>query len=424
MNTKNILLADDNPDNLQTIFEILTKAYPSYKILKANNGKIACKLAESRLPDLIITDWEMPEMDGIETIKYLKQQPSTADIPIIMASGIMTSSQNLETALNAGAVDYIRKPIDKIELIARVNSMLKLSDSYKFIKEQNKQLKQQQEEIRTQNEDLIQKNEEIIVQKEQIEEQTKDITDSILYAGRIQEAILPTIDVLKNQFPKSFVFYKPSQIVSGDFYWFKEVKNMIYIAVADCTGHGVPGAFMSILGISLLNEIITRRYINSPDIILNELRKRIKKSLHQTGQQYEQQDGMDIAICLIDTENYILEYAGAYNSLYLIHNHSLTEYKADRMPIGIHPKDHIDFSKKNIQLQPKDTIYLFTDGYSSQFGFLNDEKFKVKNFQKLINQISELPMEQQYDVLSKTFYQWKGNKQQTDDILVVGLQIE
>ncbi len=439
-------------------------------------------------------------MDGIEAIKYLKNNPVTADIPIIMCTGIMLSSDSLRIALDSGAVDYVRKPVDKIELQARVHSMLKLSDSYRTIKEQNIILEHQKIEIQqqatrltksyknleqlskigqeitsslqietifaslyqyinqfmdatvlgigkyipekqtihyelaiekgikykpydrsttdknqfpvwcienrkpifindisteaskyipdwkkdlnTELEDgsftenpvsllyfpLIMRDEvkgvisvqsyvkyayqahhldilgtlaayaviaienaenfkTIERQNVKIEKTHNHITDSIKYAKRIQSALLPYEDLLTNSFPNHFILYKPKDIVSGDFYWIRNYNQYVLIAAADCTGHGVPGAFMSMLGISILNEIITRRNANMPAQVLNELRAMLKKLLKQTGKAGESQDGMDIALCSYNTESKSLVYAGAHNPCWVfssMNNEQLT----------------------------------------------------------------------------------------------------
>ncbi len=295
---------------------------------------------------------------------------------------------------------------------------------------QNEHLQEQKEEILTQNNELNQKNEEILtqneelnIQKEQLEKQSKNIRDSIKYASKIQQAILPSLEIIEQNFDNYFVLFRPCHIVSGDFYWFKQIKNFVFVVAADCTGHGVPGAFMSMLGVSLLNEIINRRDINPSNQILNELRKRIKKLLHQTGQHGEQQDGMDIALCIIDMETKLMQFSGAYNPLYLIRNNELIEYKADRMPIGIHPKDQNDFTATEIQLQSNDSFYIFSDGYVSQFGGERDEKFKSKRFQELLLKINNEPIKKQHEILEQTIENWRGNTAQTDDILVIGIKI-
>lgn len=200
------------------------------------------------------------------------------------------------------------------------------------------------------------------------------------------------------------------------------------IAAADCTGHGVPGAFMSMLGISQLNEIM-KNNVEKPNEVLNELRERIKFSLHQEGQKGQTLDGMDIALCFIDLDSKKLFFSGAYNPLYLIRKKTendsfeLLEIKADRMPIGVHPKDNKEFNYNEIQLKENDSIYLFSDGFTSQFGGDKKEKFKTKRFQETLVDIQNLPMHEQGNLLINQLAKWQGFEEQTDDILVIGIKI-
>ncbi len=287
----------------------------------------------------------------------------------------------------------------------------------------NKQISAQSEEIAAQRDNLEIMNTEVTLHRDQIAIQHNEITASINYASRIQKAMLSSEEIIARNFPEYFVMHQPCQIVSGDFYWFKQVRNLLYIVAADCTGHGVPGAFMSMLGQSLLNDTISIKDINAPHETLNELRKRLKKALHQTGEKGEQQDGMDLTLCIINLETKILQFAGAYNPLYLIRNNELTVFKGDRMPIGIYPKDHESFTMHEIQLQSNDSIYLFSDGYVAQINEINREKFKSARFRDTLLQMQNMPMPAQKVFLEETLNTWKGNKEQVDDILVIGVRI-
>jgi serine phosphatase RsbU (regulator of sigma subunit) len=229
--------------------------------------------------------------------------------------------------------------------------------------------------------------------------------------------------------PEYFILQKPKDIVSGDFYWFKKIKNLLYIAVADCTGHGVPGAFLSILGILGLNQIITKRSVNHPNFILTELRKKIKRMLNQYKKAFETNDGIDIAFCLINFDDNTLEYAGANCPLYLVRNngkHNNIEFivkKANRMPVGIHPNDKQGFTNHKIKLRNGDKLYMFSDGYVAQFGGEHNKTFKTKRFQDVLMTIQNKPMLEQGVILDKTIENWRGNYEQVDDILVLGVQI-
>jgi len=269
---------------------------------------------------------------------------------------------------------------------------------------------------------VLERTAEILQQKEEIENKNRHITSSIEYASRIQQALLPPQELIKKHLPNNFILFKPRDIVSGDFYWLKHINNYTIYATADCTGHGVPGAFMSMLGISFLNEIVTKDFINKPSEILNELRKKIKDSLRQTGKSNESKDGMDIAVCVIDNERMVLEYSGAYNPVYIIRNGELHEIKATRNPIGIFLKE-IPFNNHEFKLEKEDIIYTFSDGYVDQFGGEKNTKFKTRNFKALLIEISNKPLEEQKEILDKTIIEWQGDAEQTDDIIILGIKM-
>ncbi|RLD64254.1 MAG: hypothetical protein DRJ01_01550 [Bacteroidetes bacterium] len=304
-------------------------------------------------------------------------------------------------------------------------------------KRSNKLLTSQKNEILEKNEALNQQKEEILSQRDLIEEKNKNlekafntikrknknITDSINYAQKIQNALLPPEHYLNNILNDYFVLFKPKDIVSGDFYWVRQNNNRIIVAAADCTGHGVPGAFMSILGTTFLNEISHLNSNIEANEILNILSQNLKKTLHQTDEKSDTRDGMDIALYIIDTEKQILQFSGAYNPLYLIRNKELCQYKADKMPIGLSYKKEKPFTKHEIKLEKGDSFYIFSDGYIDQFGKNNKEKFKTKRFQELLIRINDMPMSKQKNVLDSIIEKWRGDVEQIDDILVFGVKI-
>lgn len=299
---------------------------------------------------------------------------------------------------------------------------------YRIKQKSNILLEAQRDEILQKNEELLQLNEEITSQRELIEHQRdiavqrqKEITDSIRYAKRIQTAVMPHREMFVELVPDYFIYFKPRDIVSGDFYWMKKLDKHIVVAAADCTGHGVPGAFMSLLGIAFLNEIVTDSFTDASGI-LNSLRERIIEALHQTWQDDEAKDGMDICLNVINIETKELQYAGAYNPLYLIRDGELKEFKADKMPIGIHIKEPVDFTNHTIHLTGNDTIYLFSDGYIDQFGGEKGGKFKSRQFRELLLNIQDKSMNEQKGVIDETYKNWKGNEKQLDDILVIGMR--
>jgi len=275
------------------------------------------------------------------------------------------------------------------------------------------------------NKILEQKNEEISLQRDHIFQQNKEITASIEYASRIQTALLPPQELIEKVIPHSFVLFKPRDIVSGDYYWLSQKGNKIISVTADCTGHGVPGAFMSMLGISFLNEIVnlsTEEDLKA-DIILNDMRTLVISSLRQTGNVGESRDGMDMTLCIIDFDKMELDFAGAYNPLYLVRNCELIEYKPDKMPIGIHIKKSEDFSSQIIPLKKGDILYTFSDGYVDQFGGPDDSKFRKKNFKELLLEICSTDMQKQKEILDQTIINWMDGYEHIDDILVSGIRI-
>ena len=287
--------------------------------------------------------------------------------------------------------------------------------------------------LRKQNERLeaivLERTAEIREQNVELARQKKEITDSIYYAERIQRAILPNTDNIASMISGHFILFKPKDIVSGDFYWLAENGKKIIIAAVDCTGHGVPGAFMSMLGVSFLNKIILENNTLQADKILNELREDVISSLKQTGKEGEARDGMDMSLVVIDMDQMTMEFAGANNPMYMIRQDELSETKADRMPISYHIRTG-DFINHNIPLKKGDSYYLFSDGYADQFGGPDGKKFKYKPFKELLLEHKDKPMVEQKKILDDVIEQWKagpdaeGNPyEQVDDILVIGIRI-
>ena len=286
------------------------------------------------------------------------------------------------------------------------------------------------------NESLLEFNEklnaavEILnVQKDKIEsqhhtlmEQNKNITKSINYASRIQTAIMPQKEILENTLSDHFILFMPKEIVSGDFYWITQVDQKVVFCVADCTGHGVPGAFMSLLGITFLDEIVNKRKILAPNEILNNLKSEVINSLKQTGKRDEQKDGMDIALCIFDKASHQLSFAGAYNPLYLIHNHELLEFKADNIPICYQEDNLESFQTKTVDISKEDIVYILSDGYTDQFGGKDCVKYKHEKLKLYLQKIHKMPMNRQRILLEENFNLWKANREQTDDVIIMGVR--
>ncbi|MCB2197683.1 MAG: response regulator [Bacteroidetes bacterium] len=284
--------------------------------------------------------------------------------------------------------------------------------------------------LQQQNEQINQQKSEIEAQRDLAHKQKKDITDSIEYAKRIQNALLPPESFIKRNLPEHFILFKPRDIVSGDFYWMMNKDGKIIITAADCTGHGVPGAFMSMLGTAFLNEIVTKivenKHIYSlqANEILNQLRNYIIDSLHQSGENTQSKDGIDMSLCIIDSEKQKIQFAGAHNPLYIIKDGNLEVIKGDRMPVSIHRNAHKPFTNHEVDFKEKDTIYMFSDGYYDQIGGPKKRKFLSRNFQQLLLEIHKKPMSEQKEILDRNFEEWRDDYLQLDDILVIGIRLE
>jgi serine phosphatase RsbU (regulator of sigma subunit) len=322
----------------------------------------------------------------------------------------------------------------------------------------NSLLEKQKKEIETQRDEISAQRDIVTQQKQHIEKIYTSLTDSIHYAEKIQTAVLPDFNSLKEKIPYDFfVLYEPRDIVSGDFFYVEKRKNNLLIAVADCTGHGVPGALMSMLGVAFLNEIISKEEVQSPAVVLEEMRKKIVHSLQQKSSENDSayslsaiKDGMDMSFIQLNTQTLELQFAGANNPLYIIKsaighwllavgpniteansqqpmaNSQLIELKGDKMPVGIHSFTQ-PFTNHTIQLQKGDTVYLMTDGFADQFGGKEGRKFMAKNLKKLLTDISGEQMEKQRTLLSESFTKWKQNDEnrhdQTDDMTFFGFRV-
>jgi serine phosphatase RsbU (regulator of sigma subunit) len=291
------------------------------------------------------------------------------------------------------------------------------------VKERTREVLEQKEEIETQKEEIEAQLDLATMQRDTISRQKDQILDSIHYAERIQSAILPPVKLLEEYFSDYFILFRPRDIVSGDYYWARKKGQKLLVALADCTGHGVPGGFLSMLGISSMNEIVNRSKELNPARILEELREVVISSMHQTGSKGEAQDGIEIALCVFDLKQASMEYAGANRPLYLVRDGVVQHYRADRMPIGIYQQEAVSFSSHSIKLKQGDSIYLFSDGYVDQLGGPKRKTFRAIKFRKLLLEVQDQPMERQKAILLETMARWQGKVEQIDDVLVMGFQI-
>jgi serine phosphatase RsbU (regulator of sigma subunit)/Tfp pilus assembly protein PilF len=265
-------------------------------------------------------------------------------------------------------------------------------------------------------------NELLARQKEEIEIQNKNMTVSINYAERIQSAMFPSGCILSPSLFEYFILFKPLDIVSGDFYWFRNTNNSVFIAAADCTGHGVPGAFMSVLGISYLNELVNSTVALQASEVLSRLREHVIKTLHQKNDPKSTRDGMEMSLIKLDQEKNILQFSGARRPLYLIRDSNLSELAGDKIPLGIHFDANDTFNDKEIEIRKNDIVYLFSDGFADQIGGPEKKTLKAKRFKDILLNNCHLPMAEQKELLEKSLEDWKAGNSQTDDILVIGIK--
>lgn len=315
----------------------------------------------------------------------------------------------------AGNFDASYTPLSKDDSLG--HALLKMRDD---LAENERMLEQK---VIERTEEVVRQKSEIETKNEELEILYKQVTDSIHYAKRIQDAILPTANTIRQLLPDSFILFKPKDIVSGDFYWIEKKKNLVYFAAVDCTGHGVPGAFMSLVGHNILKDIINNSAAERPGEILDRLRDGVMDALKVDDGGKQAKDGMDMTLGAIDFGKMELQYAAAFNPLYIVRAGELIMHQANKFPIGSFIGDKVNFDNYVIPLLPGDQIFVFSDGYADQFGGPSGKKFMVGNFRKLLTQIAPLDSAIQKQKLNETLLSWQGGQEQVDDVLVIGVKV-
>ncbi len=365
--------------------------------------------------DSLIMNKQSTENELSKFIKETLGLPFFIAVPIfshnslfgILISGRLKELKPFFPQLNDSDVDLLKSLAAFISVSCTNANLYSIAD--RLVKERTEQVVQQKEEIEHKNAEL-----EII---------HKHVTDSIHYAKNIQEAILPPKHIWNADLPNSFVLYKPKDIVSGDFYWIDKKGDWVYFACVDCTGHGVPGAFMSIVGYNLLKDILMDDAISTPAQIMDKMNTGVASTFHRDRAVRATKDGMDMTLCAINYQTMELQYASANNPLYIINNSELVKYGADKFPVGMDVSETKPFTNSTIQLKKGDTIYISTDGYADQFGGPKGRKFMVSNFRNLLVEASKIDIDSQYGLVEKTLEEWKGCSEQVDDILVIGIKL-
>ena len=371
----------------------------------------------------------------VTPVMYLKK------VLLALGKGIIPNSSarvsNDEIGEMSDAMNHLVSGLKKTTQFARDVGQSKFDSHYKPLSENDElghallvmrdELQETErnleQKVQERTEEVVKQRDEIEKQREKVQELYKDVRDSIVYAKRLQNTILPTEEKVKSVCPQSFVLYKPKDIVSGDFYWFEKIGNKSLFSVVDCTGHGVPGAFMSLLGSNGLKSAINEGKLQEPAAILDSLNKSIFDSLNKGDSSNEVRDGMDLALCSIDYESLEFEYAGANNPLYIIRDGKFLITKPNKMAIGSFTPGEANFDNHTIQLKKNDTIYIFSDGYPDQFGGPRGRKLMYNRFRDYLMDIKDMPIEKQGEELNRRLINWQGKMDQIDDILVIGLKV-
>lgn len=394
-----VLVVDDRLENLIAAEAVLKQK--NYRIDKALSGEEAIAKIENNEYDVILLDVQMPGMDGFEVAEVLASNENTKDIPIIFLTALSTEKEYMMKGYKTGAVEYLSKPIDSDILKVKVNTFAQIN-------KQKKQIKKAQNELQKSNSSL--------------QSYTNQVNASIRYAKNIQNAILPKDEIIKQIFPDSFIFYKPCHIVGGDFYWFTIKSGKAILACVDCTGHGVPGALMSMIGSNMLKNIVEEKNVTVPSIILDEMNRNIRTTFNHNNVGGKIVDGMDAALCSFDLATGRLEFAGAKRPLMLVKKDRHEIMKADNFSICHETPPHFKFTNQVVNLEKDDYIYMFTDGYTDQFGGEDGKRFMKSKFIELINSVREIEMSEQHAFVEHTFDKWKGENEQVDDVLVMGFK--
>jgi sigma-B regulation protein RsbU (phosphoserine phosphatase) len=391
-----IVVIDDEADVLELLSFNLNRQ--GYTVETFDDPELALNFIKNNKTDLILSDWMMPEISGMELLATIKSSSITSSIPFVM----MTCKDNeadVVEALQAGADDYIKKPFSLKELVLRLNKIFKWDNQSKFL----------------QNENLENK-----LQKKHYD----DIIQSIAYAKKLQLAILPSKADFLTKFPHSFVFFQPKEMVSGDFFWYNQKGDSLILAVADCTGHGVPASLMTILGNAMLQRIVVEEKERNPGKILEHLDVAIINALKQTNGAEEPKDGMDVSLVEFNLATRRGIFAGAFGKLFLAKNSDVIEISGNRYPIGgLQLEKNRKYQTHFFELEYKQQIFLTTDGFYDQFGGSKGKKFKKTPFKNLLEVLSTIPNYMQETELHRIFTEWKGINEQTDDVLVLGFNI-
>ncbi len=354
------------------------------------------------------------------TLKYVDELHQKQDELTILYDNLKHSEEQIKQKNEelSASEEEIRQNLEELEAINE-----NIQKNSEELKQKNDILKEATELLDFKNKQIRKQRDQLFSQSEQLEVRNRNITNSIRYAKRIQEAILPTPEEVEVCFDDAFVYFKPRDIVSGDFYWFTEKEGKKILIAADCTGHGVPGALMTMIGNSLINEIVNNRHITEPGDILLNLDQQLIDMLQRRSTDKPIHDGMDMAVLSIDAQNYCLKYAAAHNPLFFVKDGEVNRIRGSKFPVGS-SQYKVDkfYEQHDIKAEAGDTFYIFTDGFQDQYSEKHGRKYMSKRFRNFLLMISHLPMQEQKQKLAQEFEDWCGTGAQTDDILIIGFK--
>ena len=394
-----ILLVEDSETDADLLIRHLRKENIDFDYVRVLDKGAFLEQLSAFVPDIVIADYSLPQFSGVEAFRLMKSEGF--NLPFILVTGTI-SEKLIHKLVKEGIDDYLLK-----------DNLLRLPNAIMHIVQQ-KQLEREKKITEELNGLLVLSN-------QKLEEVYRDIKSSIDYAKRIQQDMLPELDFLKEAAIQHMLIYKPKDVLSGDFYWAERIENKIFIAVADCTGHGVPGALLSMSGHNIINEIVNQDNLSNPAEILTHLNERFRKVLKQ--ETNSTHDGMDIGFCVIDTGTGVLEYAGAKMPLYYISKRGLEKIIPDKISIGGVENHHVQFHSHTLTLKKGDKLFMFSDGITDQFDFADKEKMTRKRFERVLETFQQNSMSSVKREIMVFLNMWQGYTSQTDDILVLGMEI-
>jgi chemotaxis response regulator CheB len=394
-----VLIVDDISENLIALNAILKSE--DLIIHKAESGKIALEMAMRNPYDCIILDVQMPEMDGFEVAKILGEKEETKNIPIIFLSALGSDRSKVIQGINNGAIDFLSKPPDPDLLKAKIKLCLNISKKTK----QNRRV-----------------HSNVLRERDTIKEHSAGMEASLRYARNIQQALLPKEEFFNSFFSENFVHYQPKESIGGDFYTVKEKDGNVVLICGDCTGHGVPGAMLTMISLNIINNLIEGKGITRPDKILNAMAQEFRTAFNSEFSPIQIDDGLEMAVCTFKRSENKMQFASARRPLLLVQGNELKKIDSDFMGISVNMPENYSYNMSEINLQRDDCIYLFSDGIADQFGGKQGKKFMMKRLTELILSVHKKPMREQINNIDHAIQTWKGDHSQTDDILILGVR--